>query len=104
VAANSLFTYPDLTIVCSKIETLENYKDIVTNTAVLIEVLSATTQNYYGEGKFRLYKDILSLKEYILISSLEVLVEKYSKQADGTWIRMNIKLKMIHLLLHQLIC
>jgi Uma2 family endonuclease len=86
VEANSLFTYPDLTIVCGKIETLENHKDIVTNPAVLIEVLSATKQDYDRGGKFKLYRDIPGLKEYILISSLEVLVEKYNKQADGTWV------------------
>ncbi len=86
VEANSLFTYPDLSIVCGKIETLENHKDIVTNPAVLIEVLSPTTQDYYRGGKFKSYRDIPSLKEYILISSLEVLVEKYNKQYDGTWI------------------
>jgi Uma2 family endonuclease len=86
VEANLLFTYPDLSIVCGKIETLENHKDIVTNPAVLIEVLSPTTQDYDRGGKFKLYRDIPSLKEYILISSLEVLVEKYNKQPDGTWI------------------
>ena len=86
VELNSLFTYPDLSIVCGTIATLENHKDIVTNPSVLIEVLSDTTQDYDRGGKFKLYRDIPSLKEYILISSIEVLVEKYSKQEDGTWI------------------
>ena len=86
VELNSLFTYPDLSIACGKIATLENHKDIVTNPSVLIEVLSYTTQDYDRGGKFKLYRDIPSLKEYILISSIEVLVEKYSKQEDGTWI------------------
>jgi Uma2 family endonuclease len=83
---NSLFTYPDLSIVCGKIETLENKRKIVTNPSVLIEVLSATTQDYDRGAKFKLYRNIESLKEYILISSLETLVEKYDKQADGSWV------------------
>jgi Uma2 family endonuclease len=86
VEINSLFTYPNLSIVCGKIETLENHKDIITNPTVLIEVLSPTTHDYDRGGKFKLYRDIPSLKEYILISSMEVLVEKYNKQADGTWV------------------
>jgi Uma2 family endonuclease len=86
VELNSLFTYPDLSIVCGTIATLENHKDIVTNPSVLVEVLSDTTQDYDRGGKFKLYRDIPSLKEYVLISSLEVLVEKYTKQEDGTWI------------------
>jgi Uma2 family endonuclease len=84
--ANTLFTYPDLSIICGKIETLENHKDIVTNPIVIVEVLSDTTQDYDRVGKFILYRDIQSLKEYILISSIEVLIEKYSKQQDGTWV------------------
>jgi Uma2 family endonuclease len=86
VVSNSLFTYPDLSIVCGKVETLENHKDIVTNPTVLIEVLSPTTQDYDRGGKFKLYRDIPSLKEYILVSSIEISVEKYNKQEDGSWI------------------
>ena len=89
--ANSLFTYPDLSIVCSKIETLENHRDIVTNPTVLIEVLSKSTQDYDRGGKFKLYRDRPSLKEYFLISSLEILVEKYSKQTDGSWVLQEYK-------------
>jgi Uma2 family endonuclease len=88
---NSLFTYPDLSIVCGKIETLENHKDVVTNPIVLIEVLSLATQDYDRGGKFKLYREIASLKEYILISSLEVLVEKYIKQDNGTWVLQEYK-------------
>ena len=83
---NSLYTYPDLSIVCGKTETLPNKKNIVTNPSVLIEVLSKTTQDYDRGAKFKLYRDIESLKEYILISSLETLVEKYDKQVDGSWV------------------
>jgi Uma2 family endonuclease len=83
---NSLFTYPDLSIVCGKLETLNNNKNIVINPSVLIEVLSETTQDYDRGAKFKLYRDIESLKEYILISSLETLVEKYHKQTNGSWI------------------
>ncbi len=83
---NSLFTYPDLSIVCNKIETLEKRKDIVTNPTVLIEVLSPSTKDYDRGSKFMLYRDIESLKEYIIISSMDMLVEKYDKQKDDTWL------------------
>ncbi|MES2773676.1 MAG: Uma2 family endonuclease [Bacteroidota bacterium] len=83
---NSLFTYPDLSIICGEIETLVKHNDVVTNPSVLIEVLSLSTQDYDRGSKFKLYRDIPSLKEYVLISSLEVLVEKYDRQPDNTWI------------------
>lgn len=86
IEANTLFTYPDLSIVCGEIETLENHKNNVTNPSVLIEVLSPSTADYDRGGKFKLYRDIPRLKEYILISSTEILIEKYEKQQDGSWV------------------
>jgi Uma2 family endonuclease len=91
---NSLYTYPDLSIICDDIETVGKRKNTVTNPTVLIEVLSKTTQDYDRGAKFKLYRDIESLKEYILISSLETLVEKYDKQADGSWVLHEYKKEM----------
>lgn len=82
---NTLFTYPDLSIVCGKLAYWNTRSDVITNPVVLIEVLSKKTQNYDRGQKFRLYRSIPSLKEYILISSLEMLVEHYTKQSTGFW-------------------
>lgn len=81
----SLFTYPDLSIFCEKINFYKDRNDTATNPTVLIEVLSPSTQNYDRGDKFSLYRDLPSLKEYILISSTQVLVEHYLKQADNKW-------------------
>jgi len=88
---NSLYTYPDLSIICGKIETLGKNKSVVTNPSVLIEVLSKSTQDYDRGGKFKLYRDIPSLKEYILISSFQTQVEKYERQQDGKWLFQEYK-------------
>ncbi len=82
----TLFTYPDLSIICGEPEVLEGRKDIVTNPSVLIEVLSPSTQDYDRGSKFGLYRKIENLKEYITISSMEVYVEKHDKQSDGSWV------------------
>lgn len=80
--ANTLFTYPDISIVCGKPERWNKRNDTITNPVVLIEVLSKSTQGY---NRGHLYRSIPSVKEYILISSTEVLVERYTKQATGFW-------------------
>lgn len=85
IEPNTLFTYPDLSIVCGELEKWNNRNDVITNPVVLIEVLSKKTQGYDRGQKFKLYRDISSLKEYILISSLDVLVERYTKQASSFW-------------------
>lgn len=83
--ANSFFTYPDSSIVCGGLERLEKRNDTITNPVVIIEVLSKRTKNYDRGDKFKLYRSIPSVKEYVLISSLEVLVERYTKQTNGFW-------------------
>lgn len=91
IQSNSLFTYPDLSIVCNGVKTLPNYPDVVINPSIIIEVLSPTTQDYDRGGKFKLYRDIETLTEYILISSKEILVEKYTKQPNDSWLLTEFK-------------
>ena len=87
VEANTLFTYPDLTIVCGAPSFYQDDKRNLTNPAVIFEVLSPSTQNYDRGDKFKLYQDLSSLKEYILVDSRSVSVEQYCKDAEGNWPR-----------------
>ena len=88
---NSLFTYPDISIVCGGLLTWNNRNDVITNPVVLIEVLSKSTENYDRGEKFKLYRDLPSLKAYILISSREYLVEKLTRQNEHTWTFTELK-------------
>lgn len=91
VPLNTLFTYPDLSIICGKPELLDNNFDTATNPTVIIEILSPSTRNYDMGVKFKLYRDIHSLKEYILIDSENVYVEKHVRQADNSWLLSEVK-------------
>ena len=85
VEKNSLFTYPDLSIICKPMLTRNNDEMNVLNPTVIIEVLSPSTKSYDRGDKFKLYRDIPSLKEYILVDSLFVGVEKFYINDDGNW-------------------
>ncbi len=85
IPKNSLYTYPDLSIICGEIETTDDKFDTVKNPSVIIEILSESTRNYDKGGKFTLYREIESLKEYILIDSESVMVEKFMRNADSSW-------------------
>src|SRR5690348_14476537 len=65
IEANTLFTYPDISIICGDIITLNNDDYNVLNPSALIEILSASTKNYDRGEKFKLYRDIPTLKEYL---------------------------------------
>lgn len=85
IEANTLFTYPDISIVCEKLERWNDRNDTITNPTVIIEVLSKKTRNYDRGEKFKLYRRLPSLKEYILVSSMEISVERFTKQETGVW-------------------
>jgi Uma2 family endonuclease len=51
-----------------------------------VEVLSPSTEVWDRGGKFQNYRQIDSLREYVLVSSDKVLVETFLRQPDGTWI------------------
>lgn len=85
IPKNTLYTYPDISIICGEIETTDDKFDTVTNPTVIIEILSASTRNYDKGEKFTLYREIDSLQEYILIDSERIMVEKFIRNADNSW-------------------
>jgi Uma2 family endonuclease len=77
VKENTLFTYPDISVVCGKPETLNDDNFNLLNPTVIIEVLSKSTKSYDRGDKFKLYRDIPTLNEYILVDSLSVFIEDF---------------------------
>ncbi|HEU5365211.1 MAG TPA: Uma2 family endonuclease [Hanamia sp.] len=85
IPSNTLFTYPDISIVCGEILTLNDDDYNVLNPTVIIEVLSKSTKNYDREEKFKLYRDIKTLKEYILVDSASIHMEVCRLNESGHW-------------------
>ena len=85
VKTKSAFVYPDLSIVCDGLQFYDDRDDIIANPSVIIEVMSQHTERYDRGKKFMLYRQLPSLKEYFLISSMETRVEKFSKTAPDAW-------------------
>jgi Uma2 family endonuclease len=85
VEANTLFTYPDISIICGDIITRNNDDYNVLNPTVLIEVLSRSTKNYDGGEKFKLYRDIPTLREYVLVDSESIHIEIFRLNANNHW-------------------
>ncbi|MGC4235028.1 MAG: Uma2 family endonuclease [Niabella sp.] len=85
IESNTLFTYPDISIVCGEAVTLNNDDMNVLNPSVIIEILSPSTKNYDRGEKFRLYRNIPTLKEYILIDSESVHIEAFRLNEAQRW-------------------
>lgn len=85
IQSNTLFTYPDISIICGEILTLNNDDYNVLNPAVIVEVLSKSTKNYDRGEKFKLYRDIPTLKEYILVDSETIHIEVFRLNENNHW-------------------
>jgi Uma2 family endonuclease len=85
ILETGLSTYPDVSVVCGQIETSRDDKDAITNPIVLVEVLSEATEAYDRGAKWAHYRRIPSLREYVLLSQAEALVEVYRRAESGRW-------------------
>lgn len=93
---NTLYTYPDAIVVCGKEEYLDDKFDTLLNPTILFEVLSTSTEDYDRGTKFKLYRSIPSLQNYVLVSSTEYLAEVYTR-SDDAWILTTAKDKNGHI-------
>jgi Uma2 family endonuclease len=84
-AANAA-KYPDLTALCEGPRFHDDRQDVLLNPALIVEVLSASTEAYDRGGKFATYRRLPSLEEYVLVSQDQPLVEVFSRQPDGRWV------------------
>lgn len=79
-------TYPDIMAIEGTPIFSEGRKDEVLNPVLIVEVLSHSTEDFDRENKFRFYRSIPELHEYVLVDQYEFLVEHYLKNATGQWL------------------
>ena len=88
VPRTTLYTYPDASVVCGppQFDPLDTARQTIINPTVLVEVLSPSTETWDRGGKFDSYRQIDSLREYVLVAWDAPRVETYLRQPDGTWV------------------
>ncbi len=77
--------YPDLSVVCTKVETSAVDKHAIINPRVIVEVLSESTEDYDRGAKFAHYRRIPALAEYVIVHQREPLIEVWRKNELGQW-------------------
>jgi Uma2 family endonuclease len=85
VEESGLYTYPDLSVVCGAPKFADTHMDTLVNPTLLVEVLSPSTEEYDRGTKVKLYRDIPSLRECLLISQDAPEVELYRREIDDVW-------------------
>lgn len=81
---SGLYTYPDIVVVCGKIEKIEDRADTLTNPTIIVEVLSESTKKYDRGQKFTLYESIETLLDYVLIEQNQIHIDHFHLLSDDT--------------------
>jgi Uma2 family endonuclease len=87
VQASGLATYPDVTVVCGPLEHDPEDRNTIVNPTVIVEVLSRRTEEYDRGEKFAHYKQVPSLREYVLVAFDEHAVEVWARSPGAEWTR-----------------
>lgn len=80
------YTYPDVMIITAPTEYYDSSQTTITNPTIIIGVLSRSTQNYDQKLKWKHYRSIPTLQEYIVISQYSYDVEQYIRNGQGEWL------------------
>lgn len=86
---NSPYThYPDISVVCGGLEydPRDPGKNTVTNPVVIVEVLSPGTMASDRGEKFDRYRQLASMREYVLVFQDRPEVQTFFRRDDGTWL------------------
>lgn len=82
-----LYSYPDLVVICGEPQHLDSHRDVITNPAVIIEVLSPTTEDHDRRVKFGRYREWNdTLADYLLVSQNQAFVEHFLRREDRQWL------------------
>jgi Uma2 family endonuclease len=80
-----LYTYPDVFVIAGEPIFQGSRTDTVMNPCLIVEILSKSTQDYDRTDKFRYYRSIPDMQEYLLIEQYAIGVEHYARLEDGSW-------------------
>jgi Uma2 family endonuclease len=80
------YRYSDSSALCGEpqYETIEGLR-VLTNPALIVEVLSDSTEAYDRGDKFTHYKSILSFREYLLVAQHRPHLSHFVRQDEGSW-------------------
>jgi Uma2 family endonuclease len=104
VSRTGLYTYPDVVVVCGEPQFEDTALDTLLNPTLIIEVLSASTEDYDRGRKFEHYRTLISLQEYVLVAQDTLHLTYYVRQSDDTWVLSDAVLEKATIFLPSIQC
>ncbi|MGB3634294.1 MAG: Uma2 family endonuclease [Rubrobacteraceae bacterium] len=86
--AADVFYYPDVMVVCPSEDEPDNDEALFEDSPCLVvEVTSPSTENIDRREKLLAYRNITSLKAYLIVDQRELRVERHWRDESGRWWR-----------------
>ncbi len=85
VESAGFYTYPDVSVICGQVQIAKDDPLSATNPRVILEVLSPSTDYFDKRRKLKLYLQLDSLHEYVIVTQDWPYVQKFIRNDDGTW-------------------
>jgi Uma2 family endonuclease len=79
------YSYPDVVVVKGTPQLEDNQFDTLLNPVLIVEVLSPGTESYDRGDKALAYRQISSLREYLLVSQDKAVVEHWVRLEESKW-------------------
>jgi len=104
-SVKGLFSYPDIVVVCGEPRFLDAHRDVLLNPALIIEVLSPSTESFDRGEKFWRYRTHLdSLTDYVQVSQALPLIEHFRRQENEQWVLTTVSEMTGNLFLESINC
>ena len=83
ITSDGPFIYPDVSVTCDERDrTAQKFSRYP---CLIVEVISPSTEAYDRGGKFGLYRQLETLKEYVLVGSATKTVDIFRRDDEGGW-------------------
>lgn len=82
VSPTEMYIYPDIVAFCGAAELEDEHVDTLLNPAIIVEVLSESTEAYDRGEKFAHYRRLDTLREYVLVSQDKIRIEHFRREGE----------------------
>ncbi len=83
ISAQGPYFYPDVVVTCDERD--RRATEAISYPKLIVEVLSPSTAGFDRGDKFKFYRRIPTLEEYVLIDSEKVGIDCYRKSSGSKW-------------------
>jgi Uma2 family endonuclease len=85
IEASNSYVFPDISVTCGPDDGYDPADQSISKPKLIVEVLSPSTAGFDRGGKFKRYRTLPSLEEYVVVEQEMMLVDVFHRDKNGDW-------------------